>query len=191
MFRKRTTRSEKEIQQIDADRFVDNLAAVFSDCHRVLKDDGLMVFTFHQSHLSGWTAILRSLRKSGFYVETVYPVKSEMSVAVPKSQAKSPINLDTIIVCRKIRQINFLEQIPIQLLDHCAEVTRDNVKKFNSIKEKLSQNDVKGILLSSMIKTLSLVKNHETALRFLDSKENEVENLAEEIERAQYTNDLN
>ena len=30
-----------------------------------------------------------------------HPVKSEMSVATPKSQAKEPIQLDIIIVCRK------------------------------------------------------------------------------------------
>ena len=182
MFSSETTRSEKEIQQVDADRFANNLAAVFSDCNRVLKNDGLMVFTFHQSQVRGWLAILRSLRKSGFYVESVSPVKSEMSVAVPKSQTKNPINLDTIIICRKMNQITLLERIPVRLLDHCVEVTRENIKKFNSIKEKLSKNDIKNILLSNMIKTLSLVNDHEAALRFLDSKGNQIENLAEEMQ---------
>jgi putative DNA methylase len=38
---------------------------------------------------------------SGFTVVNSQPVKAEMSVVTPKSQAKEPIRLDIIIVCRK------------------------------------------------------------------------------------------
>ena len=38
---------------------------------------------------------------AGFTVVNSQPVKAEMSVAAPKSQAKEPIQLDIIIVCRK------------------------------------------------------------------------------------------
>lgn len=183
IFNSETTRSEKEIQQVDADKFADRLAAVFGDCYRVLKHNGLMVFTFNQAQPKGWAAILTSLRKSGFCVQTFYPVKSEMSVAVPKSQAKNPIDLDMIIVCRKADETVFLDRIPDGLLDHCAMTTKEYVEKFNSIDERLSQNDIKGILLASIIKTLSSVKDHESSLSFLSSKQDQMGKLAGEIER--------
>ena len=46
-------------------------------------------------------SIGRSHARGGFVVVNSHPVKSEMSVATPKSQAKEPIQLDIIIVCRK------------------------------------------------------------------------------------------
>ena len=43
----------------------------------------------------------RRRSRGGFTVVNSQPVKAEMSVATPKSQAKEPIQLDIIIVCRK------------------------------------------------------------------------------------------
>ena len=40
----------------------------------------------------------------GVYVVNCHPIKSDMSVAAPKQQAKSPIQLDILIICRKIGQ---------------------------------------------------------------------------------------
>ncbi len=72
-----------------------------SECHRILKDDGLLVFTYHHSRDEGWTALADAVLGAGFAVVNSQPVKAEMSVATPKSQAKEPIQLDIIIVCRK------------------------------------------------------------------------------------------
>ena len=74
---------------------------VFRECHRILKDDGLLVFTYHHSRDEGWTALAEAVLGAGFTVVNSQPVKAEMSVATPKSQAKEPIQLDIIIVCRK------------------------------------------------------------------------------------------
>ena len=96
-----TTRSPAEVQDADADSFAAKLQAVFRECHRVLKDDGLLVFTYHHSRDEGWTALAEAVLGAGFSVVNSQPVKAEMSVAAPKSQAKEPIQLDIIIVCRK------------------------------------------------------------------------------------------
>ena len=186
IFKDKTTRSKKEIQQIDANRFANNLTAVFDDCNRILKDGGLMVFTFHQSHFQGWTAILKSLHKSNFCVEAVYPVQSEMSVAVPKNQAKSPINLDVIIVCRKINQTKMLRQIPLDLLDQCVEKSKEATRKFNLIGKYLSQNDIKVILMANLVRALSKNYKLETSTKFLTLREKEIERVAEEMKKDQF-----
>jgi adenine-specific DNA methylase len=58
--------------------FVDSLANVFSECHRVLKSDGEMVFTYHHNQNEAWSVILEALIQSGFTVTGAYPVQSEM-----------------------------------------------------------------------------------------------------------------
>jgi len=57
--------------------FVESLANVFSECHRVLKQDGEMVFTYHHNENEAWSVILEALIRSGFTIRGAYPVQSE------------------------------------------------------------------------------------------------------------------
>jgi len=92
---------EGEVQDRDPASFAAKIARVFTECHRVLKPEGVLAFTFHHSVPEGWSAIYRALASSGFVVAAAHPIKAEMSVGNPKSAAKEPINLDAILVCRK------------------------------------------------------------------------------------------
>jgi putative DNA methylase len=95
-----STRHMGEVQDTDAQAFENGLTAVFEECHRVLKPDGLMVFTFQHAREEAWLALIRALERAQFKVIAAHPVKAEMAVATPKSQAKEPINLDIVFVCR-------------------------------------------------------------------------------------------
>jgi putative DNA methylase len=99
--KKSTTRHNEEVQDTSAEQFAAKLRAVFAECCRVLREDGLLVFTYHHSRMDGWTALADAVVGAGFSVVNCHPVKSEMSVATPKSQAKEPIQLDIVLVCRK------------------------------------------------------------------------------------------
>jgi putative DNA methylase len=96
-----TTRHVEEVQDASAEQFAAKLRAVFSECCRVLREDGLLVFTYHHSRMDGWTSLADAVVGAGLSFVNCHPVKSEMSVAAPKSQAKEPIQLDVILVCRK------------------------------------------------------------------------------------------
>ena len=100
-FNRRTTRDPSEVQDAEPARFAAKLQAVFRECHRVLKDEGLLVFSYHHSREEGWHSLAEAIFGAGFSVINSHPVKAEMSGATPKSQAKEPIQLDIIIVCRK------------------------------------------------------------------------------------------
>ncbi|MBD3561978.1 DNA adenine methylase, partial [Planktothrix sp. FACHB-1355] len=82
-----TTRHPNEVQSSEISVFAERLQRVFCECYRVLKPDGLMVFTYHHSKAEGWQAILRAIVNSGLVIIAAHPIKSEMSVATPKSQA--------------------------------------------------------------------------------------------------------
>jgi len=99
--RRASTRQQGEVQDADADQFAHKLRAVFTECRRVLRDGGLLVFTYHHSRPEGWRSLAAAVWGAGFRFVNAHPVKAEMSVATPKFQAKEPIQLDVILVCRK------------------------------------------------------------------------------------------
>jgi putative DNA methylase len=96
-----TTRSINEVQSTDADDFARKLGGVLTECRRVLKDEGLLVFTYHHSRADGWYSVYEAIRGAGFTITNTQPVKGEMSVSVPVQSSRLPINYDLIIVCRK------------------------------------------------------------------------------------------
>ncbi|WP_280483379.1 DNA methyltransferase [Nocardia farcinica] len=99
-----TTRASSEVQSADADEFGSAIEAVWREAARVMKDTGLLAFTFHQARQEGWEAVIKALKAAGLIVTAVQPVKGEMSVAAPKSSTANPSNLDSIVVCRKTHE---------------------------------------------------------------------------------------
>jgi len=82
------------------EEYIHLLTSIFKESHRVLKDDGLMVFTFHHKKSEAWSSVLRSTLNAGFYIKAVYPIHSEMSSSTHIYEKKN-ITYDTIVVCRK------------------------------------------------------------------------------------------
>ncbi len=79
--------------------FNQGLKRVFTECHRVLRDDGLLIFTFHHNKVWAWEGIARLLLESGFYITSTPVVRSEGKSGFHSS--KGNIRYDLIIVCRK------------------------------------------------------------------------------------------
>ena len=90
-----------EVQNKDPRMFAQQLASVFTEACRVLKDDGVVAFSFHHSKPEGWAAIYEAISKAGLAVVAAHPVHAEQRGASPKTTAKNPISLDAILVCRK------------------------------------------------------------------------------------------
>ena len=95
-----TTRTDREVQNTDAALFGDALARVFKEGARVLRQEGMMVFSFHHGTISAWQEVIRALRDSGFTVTSIQPVKAEMSTSSTKNGARHPNNLDSLVICR-------------------------------------------------------------------------------------------
>lgn len=84
----------------DSTSYFDGITRVFRECYRVLKDDGLLIFTFHHKDDEAWSIILKALLDAGFYISAAYPVHSEMRLSVHILGQES-VEYDMIIVCRK------------------------------------------------------------------------------------------
>lgn len=92
-----------------ADFFVERLGQVFAECHRVLKDDGLLAFTFHHNQTWAWEGVARLLLRAGFYVSATPVVRSEGRSGFHSSAGN--IRYDCILVCRKMQEAGHTEQM--------------------------------------------------------------------------------
>jgi adenine-specific DNA methylase len=163
-----TTRGEGEVQHSDGREFTKRLAAVWGECHRVLRNDGLLVFTYHHSRAEGWACVLAALMTAGFAVTSAHPIKAEMSVATPKYQAKDPIDLDVILVCRKRETRGRPPGLDPDFWSKTLKSVERQVKRFRKSGRTLSRNDLRVIVMAQLLRHLSLLEDAETALQVME-----------------------
>lgn len=169
-----TTRCPSEVQDTDSELFTKKLTSVFAECGRVLRDDGLFVFTYHHSRHEGWTAVHRAIRHSGFVCTQVYPIKAEMSVSMPLQQAKSPIHLDLILVCR--RDLGDIAGQPgdgalLSALDR-AEA---QISSLKTVGIRVSLGDAKVILMGRFLCEAHKMRNLDLEEKFLKELEQDID----------------
>ena len=146
-----TTRHAEEVQDTSPEHFASKLRAVFAECCRVLREDGLLVFTYHHSRMEGWTSLADAVVGAGFTLVNCHPVKSEMSVAAPKSQAKEPIQLDVILVCRK-QAADIRKMADAKLaFQRAVEHATSKASRLKQCGLTLSINDRRVILISQFL----------------------------------------
>lgn len=167
-----TTRSEAEVQQTDSRAFAERLGAVWTECCRVLKSNGLLVFSYHHSRAEGWRSVLESLSDAGFVVVAAHPMKAEMSVATPKKQAAEPIDLDIILVCRKRPSGSRSHaSAPEDAVRQATDVAQRQIQRLLAVGRRLSRNDVRVVLTAQVIRHLSSRAAGPRALSDLDACE--------------------
>ena len=172
--RSHTTRVEAEVQNSDAAAFTGRLAGVWAEAHRVLADDGVLAFTYHHSRSKGWHSVLHALMEASFGITAAHPIKAEMSVAMPKLQAKEPIDLDIILVCRK-RSSLVLRDRNGDIWGSVLPIASGQVARLRKRGRVLSRNDIRVVVMAQLIRYLSLLHSLKSALSILEGGEAEVE----------------
>ena len=152
--------------------FASDLQEVFSASSRVMKDDGVLAFTFHHSEGSAWEAVLRAVCESGFMIEAVYPVAAEREESLHLLETES-ISYDLIHICKKrdeqeARRERSWASIRQDIRRRArAEIAAIEAGCYGS--EPLSPNDVNIILIG---KCLELYSRHYGAV--IDHEGNKV-----------------
>lgn len=103
-FKPITSKRNKEIvaqesSESSRQNFVLSLTRILRECNRVLKDDGLMVFTFHHTKKWAWEGLKMALLKAGFVVTATPIMRSEGRTGFRKGNSSG---YDACIVCRKL-----------------------------------------------------------------------------------------
>jgi len=174
-----STRSKEEVQDADSEAFAQKLTAVFEECNRVLKKDGLLVFTYHHSREEGWRALMTAVLDAGFIVVNSHPVKSEMSVAMPKSKAKDPIQLDTIVVCRKASAS--IEPSNIRVL---LESARVKLERLTTAGFQLSRNDHRVVLYGQLLTTMRSTEDFENIAAIVEDISDDLRGVKEILSKS-------
>src|SRR5665213_3583953 len=129
--------TNKSRNPIDPDGFYQKL---LTDCcreaHRVLKQGGILAFTFHHSEDDPWVRVLQSLFDEGFYLEATYPIRGDETKGEGQFGSKQ-IEFDIIHVCRKRTG----ESEPISW----ARLRRLILDEVRRIKTLLSQHQKEGL----------------------------------------------
>lgn len=107
-----STRDASEVQNTSPAEFRQMAAGVWRECARVLRDDGTLVFSFHQARSAGWEALMASLHDAGLVVTAIRPVVAEVTTSLTKIAAVAPNRIDVIVVCRKRRCTERTAQSP-------------------------------------------------------------------------------
>ena len=87
----------KELATFD---YQQKMQAIFSECHRILVDDGVMVVWFTHKRAEAWDTLATAMMEAGFTIEASWPVSTQSEVSLhhaAKNSAKSTI----MLVCRK------------------------------------------------------------------------------------------
>jgi putative DNA methylase len=177
-----TTRHPREVQDVSADRFSEKLRDVLQECHRVLKDQGILAFTYHHSRTEGWVALSRALLGAGFVVVNSHPVKAEMSVATPKSQAKEPIQLDVVLVCRKRGETVYQDNCGLDIVIK-KSLGRAEAKAKRLLQRgfRLSRNDLRVIVISQFLAEVTSIASPGRVIEILQSEQQLLENAVDRI----------
>lgn len=109
-----STRDTLEVQNTSPVAFRAMAARVWVECTRVLADDGLLLFSFHQSSSVGWQALMASVHDAGLVVTATRPVIAEVTTSLTKAAAVAPNRIDVIVACRKQSTAAPDAQTPVQ-----------------------------------------------------------------------------
>ncbi|MBI3651875.1 MAG: DUF1156 domain-containing protein [Acidobacteria bacterium] len=136
---------QDEVQDRDTYRFTEKLTRVFCECHRVLKPEGILAFTFHHSRHEGWLSIYQAITEADFQIVAAHPIFGEMKGGNPKTATQDPITFDAILVCKKANTIPRKHK----------EILREVQQKAEAISQELIASGIKLSKADSFVITMS------------------------------------
>jgi adenine-specific DNA methylase len=132
--------------------FRQGLLRCFRECFRVLKDDGVIVFTFHHEAPKAWAAVLDSLLQAEFDIKRVWTYRSEGTTGFHMEG----IRFDTVIVARK-RMGDASEASWLRLQDEIVAEVQGELKRLLENGANLGMEDV---FVLTMGKALAVYSRH-------------------------------
>lgn len=79
--------------------YQERMAEIFTECHRVLKPDGILTVMFTHKATGAWDALTTGLMKAGFTITASWPVNTEAEGSL-HIKDKSAANSTIFLVCR-------------------------------------------------------------------------------------------
>lgn len=90
---------KKGARALAARDYQDRMAAIFAECRRVLKPDGMMTLMFTHKATGAWDALTTGLMEAGFAITASWPINTEAEGSL-HIREKSAANSTIFLVCR-------------------------------------------------------------------------------------------
>lgn len=168
------------------DNYQELLEAVYSESYDLLKDDGVLVFTFHHKEPEAWGAVLEAIDGAGFRVVQTYPVRGENRLSVHIKNQRAVL-LDGVIVCRKDHKKGDAEWDTVY--EEIEQETRQRIERFHAEDdEDLSRLDASVVARGACMTAYSTyndVHNGDEAVDERDAMER-IEPLIQEINQEEF-----
>ena len=133
------------------------LEGVFSESYRMLKDDGVLAFTFHHKDPDAWGAVLSALADAGYRVVQTYPVRGENRLSVHIKDQRAVL-LDSVIVCRKDHKRDDADWKTVY--ESVEKNARDRIKRFHGQEDDdLSRLDASVVVRGACMTAYSTYEN--------------------------------
>lgn len=79
-------------------RYTEGLSRAFAGCRKAIKDEGIMIFTYHHTNQKAWESVTMALRASDFQVTNCFPVLAEGKSGFHSDNGN--LKWDIVFVCR-------------------------------------------------------------------------------------------
>jgi len=147
-FNRHTSAHEREIvmdgsRNKDLSSLVKSLRQIMSECYRVLKDNGLLVFTFHHSKPWAWKGLAQALLSTKFRIISTQYVRSEGRTGFRK---KGNISYDACVFCGKECNLGINKS-----LDDVVEYSKKWVLTLIASGNNLKRADIKTVVMGELL----------------------------------------
>ncbi len=138
----------------DEELFRAVLTDVFREGARVLKPQGLLIFTFHHTRWRAWWNVLQAIMGGGFRLVDYFPVVTEYKVN-PHVRNKQALDMDLVLVCvhRSAEETNPLKQT-VALYEQVAAAIRHKLN-YEATYARLNENKLFLYYMGETLKVMS------------------------------------
>ena len=92
-------RGERGAKVLAGRDYQERMAAIFTECRRVLKPDGIMTLMFTHKATGAWDALTKGLMEAGFTITASWPINTEAEGSL-HIKDKAAANSTIFLVCR-------------------------------------------------------------------------------------------
>ena len=152
-FKNRATKG-KSVKALALADYQEKMAEIFTECRRVIKDDGIATVMFNHKSTAAWDALTVGLIEAGFSITRTWPVKTEAESSI-HIKGRAAARTTILLVCRP-REENPFPKPWHEVEELIAQAVRDDIR------DNLSQADLKPIdlYLSAFGPALRVISEH-------------------------------
>ena len=136
----------------DVKYYQDGITSVFRACHDKVKENGYLVFSFHDKSLESWPAVLESIFEAGFCLIDCCPVQSETRTGAHTSN-KNSIGIDIMLICQRVKlTANQTKMVDESLIEKSLRVTKtylvETLDRFQKVEAEITVPDIQNIAIA-------------------------------------------